>query len=58
MGTYATSAFGVIHKAVTDSDDPKLAAAVRSAPGKVNVAGIRAKLAPLKADAVKAVVKR
>jgi hypothetical protein len=58
----AASAFGVVHKAATDRDDPA-AKAVR-APGahrageKFDAAAVRGKLAPLKAGALKAVVKR
>ena len=53
-----TSAFGVIHKAVTDADDPSIKAAVKKIPGKFDASAIRGKLAPLKAAAVRAAVKR
>lgn len=51
---HLSSAFGVVHKAVTDGDDPAMRAPVKRAPGKPDIAGIRAKLRPLKDDAVRA----
>lgn len=49
--SYAASAFGVVHKAVTDKDDPAMKAPVTRAPGKVDAAAIRGKLRPFKLDA-------
>lgn len=51
--TQEASAFGVIHKRLGD-DDPKMPAPVKRPPGSFDPSAIRGKLAPLKAEAVKA----
>lgn len=51
------SAFGVVHKAVTDRDDPAMKAPVNRTPGKVDTAAIRGKLRPFKLEALKAAKK-
>lgn len=53
-----TSAFGVVHKTLGD-EDPAMPVPVKRTPtpGKFDASAIRRKLAPIKAEAVKAATK-